>query len=70
MFYKNSQNCKGSVISFTREEPQVNRAVSSSRAGGGCIGPMESLFTNACMWPLEFLSCTIKDLSPAASVLL
>lgn len=53
MFYKNSQNYKvQSILSSYSGEPQVIRADSSDRAGGGCRGRLAASFAiNTCVWP-------------------
>lgn len=70
MFYKNSQNCK---VQSSRLHWRNHRSTEQSLQAefeGGCIGPLGSLLINPHVGPLEFLSCTIRDLSRAASVLL
>lgn len=69
MFYKNSQNYKvQSLLSSYSGEPQVIRADSSGRAGGGCRGCWQRLLQLILVCGPRN-SCTIKDSSPAASVL-
>lgn len=72
MFYKNSQNCKvQSSFFFTLENHRSTEASLQAEFEGAASGHWSLyLCTNTCMWPLEFLSWTIRDLLPAAFVLL
>lgn len=73
MFYKNSQNCKvqsSFFFFFTLENHRSTGPSLQAEFEGAAQGQWSLSVFTTCMWPLEFLSGTIRDLSPAAFVLL